>query len=305
MRLIFSLVLLLVLQSCGNNDVTLDSDDLNKIEDKILAAIKTGKLKVYSDLSLDNQDDANNFLNLVPTDSTGRLDIANLSFITEEILAVEQNEFENNSTKIGALLLTTEIPVSNGFQTIEAGFVKMNELKKIITKDEQLGLQQLSNEFHRQNQIIYNQEVELLKLRKITEKLFEASKSGDIAAYENENLSSIFNPQELDRLGAREEVLSIPDVKNEGMLKDTIVIDPIVVDDIIDYKPHFNEKNKLVSYSLIYLFKEAGHQIRVPWIVLSHEEVKKVLDLDKYNFLEEYLNRFAKETKDENTDDEV
>jgi hypothetical protein len=287
-----SWILLLVVaffSSCGSSDGPLTVQELELIEDELIEAMKKGKLPVYSDNALQNQLEFSEVSALIPTDSTGRMDIAGFGVLTEEEMALYNGDFDTESTGMAAIGIYVLYKAGNVEQILPICLASWKDVAKVLKgSDKKRFTQHMVAHF--QNKIFeYGDEIKRLRLEVINETLFFHLENGDITAYENDNLSSVKSPSELETFMAHkmEQQTVDPNDSNETVM--TFVDVPISAQDITHYLPAYDEDDNIVAATMMINENIQGFEINLPWVALDFEEIEARLKPSMLDFLKRHL----------------
>lgn len=304
MRHAWSLFLLLgLLASCGSGEnEPLTPSEINDIEDRINEAVKKGKLTTYADPALQHEQTSSDYFTLVPLDSNNRSDLAGFTSLTEEEYALENGDFAEESRELKVIAMITQLKQAGYTQQLAAGYASIDEVEKVLKKSQAKKFRKMLEENLERQEDRYEQNIRLVRIEAITEDLYQHLKLGNIAAYENENLARIIQPEQLENLGARTSLIQVPDPHDDNNFKDSMISEPIEPKDIVDFLPHFNEEEELVAISLIYLFEGADIRPRIPWVTISMDDLDNRLDPAKLDYLLEMLTAEEEEDEEEEND---
>lgn len=307
MRYLFMLLALgsLFLNACGPAaDEPLTSEEINAIEDDLIKAIKSGKIDAYSDQSLTYAMSPNDFMALVPEDSAGRGDLSGFATLTEEEVSLNNGDFGNDSKDLAALALYV---LFNQNQVLPIAYLKWDGVEKALKKSDEKRLKHWLQGHFDKNTAQYDATLEEIRTEVIVEEIFKGLKSGEIAAYENDNLANVKSPDELDNWQPKKILAEKPDPQNPDEIIEDYVTTPIGPGDITSLKPSIDDEGNVVSFTLMTQETYSGITIDLPWVAVDMQEVQYKLSEEMSEYLERYLKAAAavKDESEESVDTTV
>lgn len=275
--------------SCGSSDGPLTVQELELIEDELIEAMKKGKLPVYSDNALQNQLAFSEIEGLIPTDSNERMDLAGFGVLTEEEMALYNGDFDTESTGMAAIGIYVLYNAGNVEQILPICLVSWKDVAKVLKGSDKKRFTRYMVA-HFQNKVIeYQDEIKRLRLEVINETLFFHLQNGDITAYENDNLSSVKSPSELETFMAHKiEQLEVDPLDSTETIMKFVDV-PISAQDITHYLPAYDEDENIVAVTMMINEIIQGFEINLPWVALDFEEVGSRLKPSMLDFLNKHL----------------
>lgn len=275
--------------SCGSSDGPLTVQELELIEDELIEAMKKGKLPVYSDNALQNQLAFSEIEGLIPTDSNERMDLAGFGVLTEEEMALYNGDFDTESTGMAAIGIYVLYNAGNVEQILPICLVSWKDVAKVLKGSDKKRFTRYMVA-HFQNKVIeYQDEIKRLRLEVINETLFFHLQNGDITAYENDNLSSVKSPRELETFMAHKiEQLEVDPLDSTETIMKFVDV-PISAQDITHYLPAYDEDENIVAVTMMINEIIQGFEINLPWVALDFEEVGSRLKPSMLDFLNKHL----------------
>lgn len=289
MRLIPFILLVFILQACGNGpDGPLSEAEIDVIEDKIIEGIHKGKITPYNDVILSSPLSELDFDALVKKDSTGRQDLTGFGFISQEELALNKGVFSNYNQDLIAVMIYAELAEGHH---LPAATVDWIELKKVLNVNERRRLTEFLVGHFQDQKEKYETYINQLRLEVINDIIFMALKEGKIAAYENDNLANVKSPVELPNWQPHKVLQEVPDPDNpeETIMKNVEV--PISSADITHYQASYEDDENIHAITMMYQENFNGFEISLPWVAMDVAEVEAALDAPMYKFLLEHIKR--------------
>ena len=275
--------------SCGSSDGPLTVQELELIEDELIEAMKKGKLPVYSDNALQNQLAFSEIEGLIPTDSTGRMDLAGFGVLTEEEMALYNGDFDTESTGMAAIGIYVLYNAGNVEQILPICLVSWKDVAKVLKGSDKKRFTRYMVAHFQDKVIDYQDEIKRLRLEVINETLFFHLQNGDITAYENDNLSSVKSPSELETFMAHKiEQLEVDPLDSTETIMKFVDV-PISAQDITHYLPAYDEDENIVAVTMMINEIIQGFEINLPWVALDFEEVGSRLKPSMLDFLNKHL----------------
>lgn len=286
----FALIGLMFFTSCGNKpDGPLEAAEIEEIEDALIAAMEKKKIIIYADKALNYEMSFEDFSLICPEDSTGRQDLSGFGIITEEEIAISNNDFSNTSTEMAAISLYVLIQGGQVPSYYPIGLLSWKDVKKALNSNQEKRFYAyLLNHFNK-NLEQYNTEIAKTRLDAINQKLFAALKDGTIAAYENDNLSSIKSPGELEGFLAHKEEQMVPDPNDTMEMVLQFVEIPIGYQDISHYLPAYDEDDNVVAVTMMITESIQGYPLKTPWVAIDFNDLSKALSEPEMIFLQNHL----------------
>ncbi|MFY0672968.1 MAG: hypothetical protein JXQ87_06165 [Bacteroidia bacterium] len=279
-----------LLTSCGGGDGPLSLDELETIEDKLIMAMQKGKLPIYSDNALQNKLAFKEVEALIPLDSADKMDLAGFGVLTQEEMALYNGDFDTESRELAAIGIYILYSDENYEQILPICLASLKDINKVLKGSDQKRFTEYMTA-HFNNKIVeYESEIKKLRLEVINETLFFHLNNGELTAYENDNLSSVKSPSELETFMAHKmEQLEVdPNDSNETVMNFVDV--PISAQDITHYLPAYDEDENIVAVTMMINENIQGFEINLPWVALDFEEVKSLLKPSMLDYLINHMN---------------
>lgn len=271
-----------LLASCGaQQDGPLSDEEMDNIEKKLLDAILSGDLQLYSDQTMEFPLSVEEFSLFVPADSAGNRYLTDFTQLSEEELALNRGIFTETSQELAGVVVYSQY--SNVITPV--ALFKWEDGKKVLKKDEMRRFKEyLVGNFQVQIEG-YKEFVAALRLEVVSEHLFKALKDGDIAAYENDNLANVKSPGELESWLAHKVEQTVPDPEYPDDMVMEIVETPISEQDITHYLAAYDEDENVVAVTMMIREEIQGYPLQMPWVAMDFEEVKDLLSPEMLDFL--------------------
>lgn len=289
-----------LLSSCGSSqDGPLSDEEMEAIEKKILDAVLSGKLPLYSDQTMEFPLSVEEFNLFVPADSAGNRHLTDFTQISEEELALNRGIFTESSQELAGVVIYSQY--ANIITPV--ALFKWEDGKKVLKKDEMRRFKEyLVGNFQMQIDG-YKEFIAALRLEVVSENMFEALKNGDIAAYENDNLANVKSPGELNSWLAHKVEQTVPDPEYPEDMILEIVETPISEQDITHYLAAYDEDDNVVAITMMIREEIQGYPLQMPWVAMDFDEVKDLLSPEKLEFLKGHIR--AHEIMQERSEDDT